>query len=83
MPLLVMGPHLPGGQINPDEVMAWGLVHASLMQQGCAGNGLSVRETKSTLSTLNANNISSQARALAEQYWQEFGPQMLANIGCS
>jgi TPR repeat protein len=81
--MLAIGPHLPAGQINPDEIVAWGLVHASLLQQGCGGNGFSVREMKGILSTLNANNISTQARSLAEQYWQDYGAQMMSNIGCS
>jgi hypothetical protein len=80
--MLVMGPHLSAGQVDPNEVMAWGLVHASLVQQGCAGNGFSVREMKSTLGTLNANNITAQARELAEQYWSDYGKQMMANLGC-
>jgi TPR repeat protein len=81
--MLAMGPHLAAGQVNPDEVMAWGLVHASLLQRGCGGNGFSVREMKSTLSTLNANNITPQARILAEHYWQDYGSQMISNIGCA
>jgi TPR repeat protein len=81
--MLAMGPHLPAGQVDPHEVMAWGLVLASLIQRGCAGNGFTVREMKSTLSTLNANNITPQARALAEQYWQDYGAQMMENLGCS
>jgi TPR repeat protein len=81
--MLAMGPHLPAGLVNPDEVMAWGLVHASLLQRGCEGNGFSVRETKGTLSSLNANNITPQARTLAEQYWSDYGAQITANIGCS
>jgi TPR repeat protein len=80
--MLAIGPHLPAGQISPDEVAAWGLVQASLQQQGCGGSGFSVRTLKSITSTLNANNISAQAHALAEQYWQEYGAQMMANIGC-
>jgi hypothetical protein len=38
---------------------------------------------KSISSTLNANNISAKARELAEQYWQEYGAQMMTNIGCT
>jgi hypothetical protein len=38
---------------------------------------------KSISSTLNANNISAKARKLAEQYWQEYGAQMMTNIGCT
>jgi hypothetical protein len=81
--MLTIGPQLPAGQLSPDEVKAWGLVQASLLQRGCGGNGFSVREMKSILSTLNANNILAQARVLAEQYWQEYGAQMMSNIGCS
>jgi hypothetical protein len=81
--MLSIGPHLPAGQLNPDEVMAWGLVQASLQQQGCGGSGFSVRTVKSITSTLNANNISAQARVLAEQYWQEYGVQIMSSIGCS
>jgi len=59
--MLTIGPHLPAGEISPDEVMAWGLVQTSLQQRGCGGNGF-VREMKSN---------SSQARTLAEKYWQD------------
>jgi hypothetical protein len=38
---------------------------------------------KGILGTLNANNISAQARALAEQYWQDYEAQMMSNIGCT
>ena len=80
--IVYIGPHVPAGQLDPNEVTAWSLVQASLQQRGCGGNGFSVREMKSVSITLNANNISARARALADQYWQEFGPQMMANIGC-
>jgi hypothetical protein len=81
--MLAIGPHLPAGQLSPDEVMAWGLVQASLQQEGCGGGGFSVGTMKRITSTLNANNISAQARVLAEQYWQEYGAQMMSGIGCS
>jgi TPR repeat protein len=81
--MVYIGPHLPAGQLDPNEVAAWGLIQASLQQAGCGGNGFSVREMKSISSTLNANNISAQARTLAEQYWQDHGAQMMANIGCT
>lgn len=80
--MLAIGPHLSAGQVDPNEVMAWGLVQASLLQQGCGNNGFGVREMKSTLSALNANNITAQARALAEQYWTDHGAQIIANLGC-
>jgi hypothetical protein len=81
--ILSIGPHLPAGQLDPNEVAAWSLVQASLQQRGCGGNGFSVREMKNISSTLNANNVSAEARALAEQYWQEYGTQMMSNIGCA
>lgn len=81
--MLTIGPHLPAGQLDPNEVTAWGLVHASLEQRGCGGNGFSVRDMKSISSVLNANNISAQAHVLAELYWQEYGVQMMNNIGCT
>ena len=81
--MMKIGPDTPAGLLDPDEVTAWGLVQASLQQRGCGGNGFSVREMKSIASTLNANNISAQARVLAVQYWQEYGVQMMSNIGCS
>jgi TPR repeat protein len=80
--ILSIGPHLPAGQLDPNEVAAWSLVQASLQQRGCGGNGFSVREMKNISSTLNSNNVSAEARALAEQYWQEYGAQMMNNIGC-
>jgi TPR repeat protein len=81
--IVYIGPHVPAGQMDPNEVTAWGLVLASLEQRGCGGDGFSVREMKSIASTLNANNISAQARVLAEQYWQNYGAQMMTNIGCA
>jgi TPR repeat protein len=81
--MLTIGPRLPAGQLDPNEVAAWGLIQASLQQAGCGGNGFSVREMKSISNTLNANNISAQAHTLAEQYWQDYGAQMMSNIGCA
>jgi TPR repeat protein len=78
-----IGPHLPASQLDPNEVAAWGVIQASLQQSGCGGNGFSVREMKSISNTLSANNLSVQARALAEQYWLEYGVQIMANLGCT
>jgi hypothetical protein len=81
--MVSIGPHIAAGQLSPEEASAWALVRASLQQAGCGGIGFSVRDMKVISSTLNANNISPQARALAEQYWREYGPQMMSNIGCA
>jgi hypothetical protein len=37
----------------------------------------------SATSTLTSNDTSDKARSLAEQYWQEYGAQMMASIGCT
>jgi len=35
--ILSIGPHVPAGQLDPNEVTAWSLVQASLQQRGCGG----------------------------------------------
>jgi hypothetical protein len=80
--LLAIGPHLAASQMDPDEVMAWTVVHASLQLRGCDGNGFSVQWMQQTAATLSASNLSAGARALADQYWQQYGAQMMSNLGC-
>jgi hypothetical protein len=81
--ILRIGPHLPPGQMDPDEVAAWGLIDASLLQQGCGGPLISARQMQNITGTLNAKTITPQSRALAEQYWGDYGTQIMANLGCS
>lgn len=81
--LLSIGPHLSAGQMDPDEVSAWSLMHASLEQQGCAGNGFSVESMKSTIATLTSNSITDEARILANQYWQDYAGQIMSSVGCT
>jgi hypothetical protein len=81
--MIEIGPHLPPAQIDPDEIAAWSIVRASLTLQGCNTGGFSVREMKATTAILSATNISANARRLAEQYWQQYGPQIMANLACS
>lgn len=78
-----IGPHVPAGQLDPNEVTAWGLIQASMQQKGCGDGGFEIRTVKIMVNTLNANNISAEAHALAEHYWQEYGAQMMSNIGCT
>jgi len=80
--LLAIGPHLAASQMEPDEVTAWTVVHASLQLNGCDGNGFSVQWMQQTTAGLAAANISAGARALAEAYWQQYGAQMRSNLGC-
>jgi len=71
--LLAIGPHLAASQIEPDEVTAWTVMHASLQLNGCDGNGFSVQWMQQTTAGLAAANISAGARALAAAYWQQYG----------
>jgi hypothetical protein len=81
--VLAIGPHLAAGQINPDEVTAWGLVRAALQQRGCGGSGFDIRSMTRIANTLNAKNITAQAGAIADDYWRDFGVEMMANLGCT
>jgi hypothetical protein len=81
--MIQIGPQLQASQIDPEELAAWNLVGAMLAQQGCAYGGLTVQWMKSLTSTLASNRISDTARTLADQYWKNYGTQMMTNIGCS
>ena len=81
--IIQIGPQLQASQMDPNEVAAWDLAGAMLSQQGCSYSGLTVQWMASATSTLTSNDTSEKAKALAEQYWQEYGSQMMANIGCA
>ena len=81
--LLSMGPHLSAGQMDPDELSAWNVVHASLEQQECIGNGFSVESMKAITGTLTSSSITEKTRTLANQYWQEYGAQIISSVGCT
>jgi hypothetical protein len=81
--MIAIGPHLSASQIAPDEVTAWKLVNASLQQRGCVGNGFSVQWMKDTTAALASPGISANARTLVDQYWRDYGSQMMANLGCT
>jgi TPR repeat protein len=80
--ILRIGPHLPAGQMDPDEIAAWSLIDASLTQQGCAGPIFSVPTMRDITGRLNANNTTAQSRALAERFWSDYGSQIMASLGC-
>jgi hypothetical protein len=77
-----IGPHLPAGQMDPNEVAAWGLVDASAQLQGCGGDLFTVRGMQYVMSTLNATNITAAAREQAESLWSEYGSQIKTSLGC-
>src|SRR5580698_10756966 len=81
--IMQIGPQLQADLMDPDEVTAWNLAGAMLSQQGCSYGGLTVQWMTSATSALTSNSISDKAKALADQYWRNYGAQMMANIGCA
>jgi TPR repeat protein len=81
--MIQIGPQLQASMIDPNEVAAWSLVGAMLAQQGCSYGAFSVQWLTAATNALTSNSISDKAKSLAEQYWQEFGTQMMSNIGCT
>jgi hypothetical protein len=53
------------------------------VQQQRAGQAITVKFMKSISYTLNSPSMSTGAKALAENYWQDYGPRILSNLGCS
>jgi hypothetical protein len=80
--IIQIGPQLQASLMDPDEVTAWNLAGAMLSQQGCSYGGLSVQWMASATGTLTSNIVSDKAKALAEQYWRDYGAQMMSSIGC-
>jgi len=81
--IIQIGPQLQASEMDPDEVTAWNLTGAVLSQQGCSYGGLTVQWMASATSTLTSNDTSDKARSLAEQYWRDYGAQMMNSIGCT
>jgi TPR repeat protein len=81
--MIDIGPQLQASQIDPNEVAAWNLVGAMLTQQGCSHGGLNVQWVTAATNTLTSSRVSDKAKALADQYWQQYGAQMMSNIGCA
>ena len=81
--IIQIGPQLQPGLMDPNEVTAWNLAGAMLSQQGCSYGGLTAQWMTSATSALTSDGTSDKARALAAQYWQNYGAQMMANIGCA
>jgi len=81
--IITIGPRMQESLINPDEVSAWKLIRGSLAQQGCISNGINIMWMRDIESMLSSADISANARALADQYWQTYGARILANLGCN
>jgi len=81
--ILTIGPHLAAGQIKPDEINAWNILHAAIQQRGCSVSILNVDWMQKTVATLASRAQASNARALADQYWRDYGTTILGNLACS
>lgn len=80
--LSLLAPHIATGQLDPNEVRAWELVHATLQQLGCSVGSFSVAWMKSTSATLSAPDTSERAHTMANELWSQFGGQIMAEEGC-
>jgi hypothetical protein len=81
--MLAIGPQLQASQIDPDEVRAWQLVNAGMQLQGYEGTNIDVPMIRSASAVLNSPTVTPKARALADQYWRQFGGQILSGLGCT
>jgi hypothetical protein len=81
--MLAIGPQLQASQIDPDEVQAWQLINAGLQLQGYDGIFINVLMIRSASAVLNSPTITPNARALADQYWQQFGAKIVSGLGCT
>jgi hypothetical protein len=81
--MLAIGPQLQASQIDPDEVQAWQLINAGLQLQGYEGINIDVRMIRSASAVRNSPTVTPKARALADQYWQQFGAKILSGLGCT
>jgi hypothetical protein len=80
--MIEIGPQLQASMIDPTEAAAWNLVAVMLAQQGCSSGYFSAQWLTAATNTLTANKSFDRARALAEQYWRDYGAQIMGNIGC-
>jgi hypothetical protein len=81
--MLEIGPQLQASMIDPTEVAAWTLIVTMLAQQGCSYGLFSGQWIAAATNTMTAKRSFDRARSLADQYWQQYGSQMMSNIGCT
>ncbi len=75
--LLNIAPHLTPNQLDPIDVDAWKLIHASVEMQ-CGQSWSNVKAMRATLDALSALPRRSAAQRRAEQLWAQYG----AGLGC-
>jgi hypothetical protein len=73
--LLDIGPHLGPSQLDPTDVEAWKLIHASVDLQ-CGGSWSNVQSMRATLDALSSPAATDAARQRAEQLWAQYGAEL-------
>ena len=81
--MIEIGPQLQASMIDPNEVAAWNLVGTMLAQQGCSYGPFSGQLIAAATNTLTSKKSYDKVRSLAEQYWRDYGAQIMGNIGCT
>jgi TPR repeat protein len=81
--MIEIGPQLQASVIDPTEVAAWNLVVTVLAQQGCSYGAFSFPLIAAATNTMTAKKSFDKARALADQYWRDYGAQIMSTIGCA
>jgi hypothetical protein len=52
-------------------------------QQGCSFGAFSPQWIAAATNTLTAKKLLDKAASLAEQYWRDYGAQIISNVGCT
>jgi hypothetical protein len=81
--MIEIGPQLQASMIDPNEAAAWNLLATMLAQQGCSYGAFSPQWIAAATDALTSKKSFDKARSLAEQYWRDYGTQIMANIGCT
>jgi hypothetical protein len=75
--LAEIAPHSSPSQLDPTEVEAWNLIHASADMQ-CGASWTNVQAMRTTLDALSSSAATDAARKRAAQLWAQYG----AELGC-
>ena len=70
------------GELPADEVAAWRLFKSTLAEQGCYGDEDAAFGLESRGSSAPSPVPSAAARNLASMFWQRYGTQAAARLGC-
>ena len=80
--IFFLGSRLSIGELPADEVAAWRLFKATLAAQGCYGDEDAAFGLEPGGSSAPAPIPSAAVRRLAIMFWQRYGSQAAASLGC-